>query len=183
MICGSPIEMPPSECYGMHDRHIQDWQSTCHPDVLKMLAYWESKCEGRNMPSRGDIDPGDLTALLPNITLVDVVDDDRRFVYRLVGTGEVQLRGWDPTGKSVIEGYFGASLEDVLGNYQFVCDSREPFYEEDQFQMADRDVSEANLFLPLSDDGRTVNKIMVFSINCALYRLRMREMPASPLSA
>jgi len=167
----------------MRDRHRKDWQSTCHPDILKMLAYWKSKCGGRGMPSRGDIDPADLAALLPNITLVDVVDDDRRFVYRLVGTGEVQLRGRDPTGQSVIEGYFGASLEDVLGNYQLVCDSHEPFYEEDQFEMAGRYVSEANLFLPLSDDGRTVSKIMVFSINRDLYRSRMRELPASPPSA
>ncbi len=35
--------------------------------------------------------------------------------------------------------------------------------------MVDRYVGEENLFLPLSDDGVTVNKIMVFSINRDLY--------------
>jgi hypothetical protein len=152
-----------------YDR-MQDWQVHCHPDVLKMLAYWDSKRHGREMPGRGDIDPAELVGLLPNIMLVDVVEDDRRFVYRLVGTGEVQLRGNDPTGKSVREGYFASSPESAEDNYQKVCSSRSPFYEEDDFQIVDRFVCEANLFLPLSDDDRTVNKILVFSINRDLYR-------------
>ena len=149
---------------------MQDWQETCHPDVLKVLAYWDGKRNGRSMPRRRDIDPVELRGLLPNITLVDVVDDDRRFVYRLVGTGEVQLRGHDPTGKSVRDGYFAATPEAAEARYERVCNSREPYYEEDNFQMVDRYVCEANLFLPLSEDGETVNMIMVFSINRDLYR-------------
>ena len=149
---------------------MQDWQSRCHPDTLKILAYWQSKCRGRRMPSRTDINPAELVGLLPYIILVDVVDDDQRFVYRLVGTGEVEARGNDPTGKSVKDGYFASSAEAAMRNYQIVCETREPYYEEDQFQVVQRFVNEANLFLPLSDDGRTVNKIMVFSVNRDLYR-------------
>ena len=149
---------------------MQDWQATCHPDILKMLTYWESKRQGRSMPRRRDIDPAELVGLLPNIMLVDVVDDDRRFVYRLVGTGEVQLRGHDPTGKSVREGYFAATPEEAEFRYATVRDTRAPYYDEDSFQVVDRYVSEANLFLPLSDDGLTVNKILVFSINRDLDR-------------
>jgi hypothetical protein len=149
---------------------MQDWQESCHPDILKMLAYWESKRNGRSMPRRSDIDPAELTGMLPNIMLVDVVDDARRFVYRLVGTGEVQVRGQDPTGKSVREGYFAASPEAAEERYLKVCRSRAPYYEVDDFQVVDRFICEANLFLPLSDDDRTVNKILVFSINRDLYR-------------
>ena len=148
---------------------MQDWQSRCHPDILKMLAYWESKRQGRAMPRRSDIDPAELTAMLPNIMLVDVVDDPRRFVYRLVGTGEVLARGKDPTGQSVREGFFAATPEIAESNYQRVCDSRTPYYEEDNFQVVDRYIGEANIFLPLSDDNERVNKILVFSINRDLY--------------
>jgi hypothetical protein len=149
---------------------MQDWRSTCHPDILKVLAYWEGKRHGRRMPSRTDIDPSELVGLLPYIMLVDVVADARRFVYRLVGTGEVEVRGNDPTGKSVAEGYFAASAEAALRSYETVCRTREPFYEEDQFQVVDRYVGEANIFLPLSDDGESVNMVLVFSINRDLYR-------------
>lgn len=149
---------------------MQDWRQTCHPDILKILAYWQGKCRGRTMPSRADIDPVEFSSFLPNITLVDVVEDERRFVYRLVGTAEVQLRGNDPTGKAVGVAYFGMTPADVLGNYERVCRTCAPFYEEDDFQVVDRFISEANLFLPLSDDGKVVNKILVFSINRDLYR-------------
>ena len=135
-----------------------------------MHAYWEGKRNGRSMPRRSDIDPVELVALLPNIMLVDVVDDDRRYVYRLVGTGEVQLRGHDPTGKSVRDGYFAATPEAAEERYDRVYKSREPYYEEDNFQMVDRYICEANLFLPLSEDDRTVNMILVFSINRDLDR-------------
>jgi hypothetical protein len=149
---------------------MQDWQGRCHPDILRFFAYWRSKCGDRAMPRRADLDPAEIVEFLPNITLVDVVEDSRRFVYRLVGTAEVELRGNDPTGKSVAEAYFAAVPDDALNRYETVCATCAPFYEEDDFQAVDRYVSEANLFLPLSDDGVTVNKVLVFSINRDLYQ-------------
>jgi hypothetical protein len=146
-----------------------DWQSQCHPDILKVLAYWEEKKGGRHMPSRDDIDPTELVKFLPYISIIDAVADARRFVYRLVGTMEVEVRGYDPTGKSVGDAFFAASAEAAIANYQRICDSRAPFYEQDAFQTVDRWINEANLFLPLSDDGEVVNKIMVFSINRDVY--------------
>ncbi|HVZ02441.1 MAG TPA: PAS domain-containing protein [Dongiaceae bacterium] len=148
---------------------MADWKSSCHPDILAVLAYWEERKRGRRMPSRDDIDPTELVKFLPYISLIDVVDDERRFVYRLVGTMEVEVRGYDPTGKSVGDAFFAASAEAAMANYQKVCDGRAPFYEQDAFQTVDRWINEANLFLPFSDDGETVNKIMVFSINRDLY--------------
>jgi hypothetical protein len=67
------------------------------------------------MPSRADIDPTEIVPFLPGIMLVDVVADERRFVYRLVGTREVAMRGRDPTGKTKMSsptvryGWSGAS--------------------------------------------------------------------------
>ena len=150
----------------INERYVmQDWRKTCHPDILRVLTYWEDKCRGRVMPRRADIDPVEISRFLPNITLVDVVADERRFIYRLVGTAEVQLRGNDPTGKSIMEAFFGRSQATVLSKYEEVCRSCAPFYEEDDYQVVDRYVSDANLFLPLSEDGKVVNKILVFSIN------------------
>jgi hypothetical protein len=148
---------------------MKDWTKTCHPDIRLMLDYWRDKCAGRLMPSRSDIDPAEISRYLPYITLVDVVDDDRRFVYRLVGTMEVALRGGDPTGRSIPDAFFGRSVASVTRKYETVCKTRAPFYEIDDFQVTDRYVNEENLFVPLSDNGETVNKILVFSINRDLY--------------
>src|SRR3954471_6167481 len=78
-----------------------------------MYGYWAAKRGSRPMPERSDIDPAEIPPhLLPGIMLVDVVNDPRRYVYRLVGTMEAEIRGYDPTGKSVREGYFGENAED-----------------------------------------------------------------------
>jgi hypothetical protein len=52
-------------------------------------------------------------------------------VYRLVGTKEVEIRGRDPTGKSVLDGFFGPSLDDALGCYDTVVRTRRPHYDDD----------------------------------------------------
>jgi hypothetical protein len=148
---------------------MANWRETCHPDICQVLEYWELKCAGRRMPSRADLDPLDLPHLLPRLTLVDVVDDERRYVYRLAGTKEVEIRGYDPTGKSVPEAFFANSAEEALKNYDTVCATRAPLYVVDPFQSGDRFLSEEDLFLPLSNDGETVNMIVNFSIYRDLY--------------
>ena len=132
-------------------------------------AYWQEKCAGRRMPSRSDIDPSEIKQYLPHITLVDVVDDERRYVYRLVGTKEVELRGYDPTGRSVTDAFFAVSAENAVQNYDMARNMRAPFYVADPFQAVDRFIGEEDLFLPLSNDGETVNMIMIFSVSRDLH--------------
>ena len=54
--------------------------------VRAIYEYWERKRGDRLMPARRDIDPTEFVPHLPGIMLVDVVADERRYVYRLVGT-------------------------------------------------------------------------------------------------
>lgn len=117
------------------------------------------------MPARADLDPVEMPVrLLPGITLVDVVPDARRFVYRLVGTGEVEVRGTDPTGRSVIEGFFGPSVEDALNWYNRVVETGAPQVDAEPFVATNgRHISEETIFLPLSEDGTNVNMVLVFS--------------------
>ena len=117
------------------------------------------------MPARSDVDPVDMPRrLLRFINLVDVVADERRYVYRLVGTADVEVRGRDPTGKSVLDGFFAPCAEDALACYDRVVATRALFLDPTPFiAPSGRYVTEETIFLPLSDDGINVNKILVFS--------------------
>jgi hypothetical protein len=144
------------------------------PDSIgQLLAYWQSKRQGRAMPSRADIEPAEIKTFLPLSILVDVTYDERGepdFTYRLVGTREVEIRGSDPTGRRVAEAYHGPSVENVIGCYRLVVDNRVPFLDDEYFvRDGDNFADEANLFLPLSNDGERVNMVMVFT---AYRRLR-----------
>ena len=84
---------------------------------------------GRRMPARADLDPAEFKTLLPSMILVDVVYDvagKPDFIYRLLGTHEVEVRGENPVGKRVAENFFGPSLENVLGCYTSVVNSGVP---------------------------------------------------------
>lgn len=137
---------------------------TCHPDTRVIYEYWRQKSGDRLMPRRSDIDPTEIPPrLLPGITMVDVVPDERRYIYRLVGTADVLARGLDPTGKSVLEGFFGPSVDDALGCYDRVVATRAPVHDPVPFTASNgRYATEETIFLPFSDNGENVNKIMVF---------------------
>jgi hypothetical protein len=134
-----------------------------HPDIGEMVAYWRSKAGDRRMPRRSDIDPSEVKGFLPRITLVDVVPDARRFVYRLVGTEEVASRGSDPTGRSVAEAFFAASADESLRYYEYVARYGEPYCFRDDYHAPDGALERQDvIFLPLSEDGETVNMILLF---------------------
>ncbi|WP_119304699.1 PAS domain-containing protein [Dongia deserti] len=137
----------------------------CHQDTLALYGYWLEKCRGRRMPARSDLDPIEMPrAVLPGICLVDVVPDERRYVYRLVGTGDVEVRGYDPTGKSVAEGYFAPTPANAIACYDRVVATKVPLLDAEPFMAPNgRYVTEETLFLPLSEDGINVNMVLAFS--------------------
>ena len=146
-----------------------EWLERASADVQSIYRYWLSKHQGGRLPRRADIDPLELRQLMPQITIVEVVPDERRYVYRLVGTKDVEVRGQDPTGKSVLDGFFGPSVEDVLHCYDTVVKTRAPHYDDEPYVTADhRNPNDASLFLPLSDDGENVNRILVFAAGAPL---------------
>ena len=154
-----PLAAPPSDIPWSPDS-----LADCHSSLRDLYNYWNARRGARLMPARGDIDPVDLKALLPMLILIDVVADARRYIYRLVGTGEVEMRGRDPTGKSILEGYYGESADDTIFYLDRVVQSREPLLYRGTYQpMRTRTQQEDLLFLPLSNDGAVVNMVLLLS--------------------
>lgn len=135
--------------------------------MAQVFAYWRGKRGDRTMPARADIDPSEIKPLLPYMILVDVVYGPGArpdFVYRLVGTREVEIRGNDPTGRRVAEAFHGPSADNAVGCYVQVVEAKAPLLDDEYFvRDGDRYADEANLFLPLSNDGERVNMVLVFT--------------------
>ena len=139
-----------------------DLLAACHESLRALHAYWNQKRGARAMPARGDLDPIDLKPLLPVMMLIDVVPDERRYVYRLVGTREVEMRGQDPTGKPVGEAYYAETPGETIQVLDHVVETRAPALFRGIYQpFASRTQSEDVIYLPLSPDGETVNMIVV----------------------
>lgn len=157
------MERPPLDSSSPAEKDVEALIAECHSDIQEVVAYWRRKAGTRRMPSRADIDPAELKPYLARITLVDVVPDERRFVYRLVGTEEAALRGYDPTGKAVGEGYFGPNKDLAYEHYQYPVDHKAPYCYRGDFDVQDGVIeNEDVVFLPLSEDDEHVNMILVF---------------------
>src|SRR5258706_15842064 len=72
-------------------------------ELVVIHSYWQSKRNGRRMPSRADIVPAELTLPLPLILLADVLDGGRDFRYRLLGTRLTPYFPKRATGKTFTE--------------------------------------------------------------------------------
>jgi hypothetical protein len=139
-----------------------DSLTDCHSSLRNLYDYWNTHRGARLMPARSDLDPVDLKPILPVLILIDVVPDARRYVYRLVGTREVEMRGSDPTGKAIEEAFYGESPEQTAYYLDRVVRTREPVLYRGTYQpLSTRTQREDVLFLPLSKDSETVNMIIV----------------------
>ena len=143
----------------------ESFLKTCHADIGKVYATWKSLLDGDRLPSKQTIDPADFKEFLPFIMLVDVISPGPRFRYRLVGTGEVEHRGNNPTGKYLEEAFSGTDGDYCDGNYRYVAENGKPLFDSTpEVTIKGNKVDAEVVFLPLSSDGRTVDTIMVFSV-------------------
>jgi len=141
-----------------------EFLQVCSAGVAEFYGYWDRKRGDRPMPRRADIDPTEIPRHLPGIVLVEVRRDPLDFVYRLVGTREVEARGNDPTGRRVADSFFGTSADDVLKNYRHVVATGSFIYDFDKFTSpGGRFVQDESLFLPLATTTDAVGQILVYS--------------------
>ncbi|WP_425406817.1 PAS domain-containing protein [Hwanghaeella sp.] len=137
----------------------------CDPRIVTLVALWRSRFKSDALPARRDIEPHEIVKMLPDIMLVDVVQPGPDFRYRLVGTREVEFRGYDPTGRSVRDAFAGFDGNFCDGNYRSVVDRRAPvFIVEYAPTKLGAVARRETVFLPFAGDGQTVDIVMVFSV-------------------
>jgi hypothetical protein len=133
-----------------------------NPLLREIYAYWRSKRDGRAMPARRQIDPGEMPRLLPHLLISEAIEAGRRFRYRLSGTAVAQALRQDVTGRCIEEVSVGAYRDYLTELHERVwrdgtalfAANRLPCGARTQYRFTRR------LLLPLADDGATVNQIL-----------------------
>lgn len=142
---------------------LPDCLDRCGDGVRAVYDYWNRKRRDRFAPARADLDDAEMAPWRPGIVIVEVKRYPDLLIYREVGQRAIEARGADPTGKSVITGYFGASLADVLENYRLVVKEHKAVYDYDHTQTeSGGEVEKETILLPLSDDGVDVDRVMIY---------------------
>jgi hypothetical protein len=147
---------------------------SCNQHVRELFAYWDTRRAGRTMPLRSEIDPAAIPRHLPGILLVDVRWETMDFIYRVVGTREVEARGCNPTGKTVAGNWFGSGEGRVLDNYRHVATKASCLYDYYPFRSRDGHcMIDESLFMPLSLSGERVDQILVYTHYEDLWRRQL----------
>lgn len=136
--------------------------SPVNEGMNRIFDYWKSRHRKGRLPRREDIEPGDLSDLLPHIFLVDVEEDPRRYRVRLAGSEVVACFGTDMTGKTVDEYDLADERGSILQQYDLAVETREPCYHRHEFWTAayEHHLNYERLLLPLSSNGKQVDKLL-----------------------
>ena len=131
------------------------------PVLRQLFDYWAKKKGGRIAPARGEIDPGEIRALLPNVFLVERVGEPPRYRYRLVGTTVVKEFGEEITGRYLDEVDFDFVTSRVVSEYDRAAKERRPIASKWSYtKQSGRQLTYERLILPLSSNGRTVDMFL-----------------------
>jgi hypothetical protein len=126
--------------------------------------YWKSRCRPDGMPPRrADIDPFEITAIMPNIVLLDVLNNPRDFRYRVVGTGVVEHLTADWTGHKVSEIPIQGPDGSIFSACNRVVTSKHPLLSRIPYVGPHAEyLSCEDIILPLVDDEGAVEKLLAF---------------------
>jgi hypothetical protein len=131
------------------------------PVAQRLLAYWQSKLNGRKAPRREDILPEELGGFLPWVVLLEVVGTPPRFRVRLAGTGVVREYGMEMTGQFLDEIDLGGARDRSLDDHRRAARECCPVVGSFDFKKQDgRWMTYERITLPLSADGDTVNMLL-----------------------
>jgi hypothetical protein len=92
------------------------------PEQRELFDYWRAKCTDTRFPVRADIQPSELKALLPSLSLLDVLGPDPlQLRIRLAGTRLRDYFGIETTGRCLADfeladqrGYWEAAYREVI---------------------------------------------------------------------
>ena len=137
------------------------------PQHIELYRYWDAKRGQRSMPSRRDLDPGEIPTLLSHLMIVDKLEGQLR--YRLVGTAVAAHFSRDPTGlfvgENVLPPEYAASLRNT---YEQVWSGGQPLFTTTVHRSNSSQAIEvsARLLLPLgTDEQANVNMIIVSRVS------------------
>ena len=128
---------------------------------LDLYRYWLAKRGGRSMPSRSDIDPAEIPALLPYFGIIEKAEGQLR--YRLMGSSMAEQLGFDATGAGV--GSYVPAGQALRTTVELVCTAARPVFNTGKYEFEPGIAHHSSvLLLPLSEDGTAVNMVIFLRI-------------------
>lgn len=142
---------------------VRELSEPTYQSLKDLHAYWLGKKGGDIAPPRSAIRPEELVQLLPTIGLMEVGDHAPRLRFRLFGTELVKAYGEELTGKFAEHIDLDAVASEIINQLLTAAVECRPKIARVRFtkSLDGRFVQYERIALPLSDDGKTVNMLLL----------------------
>ncbi len=133
-------------------------------ETRRVFDLWLQTARSNGLPMLGDFSLQAISDLVPSTLIVEVLESTHDYRYRHCGRREMDVRGEDPTGRTVRQCHQGEILDFVLENYDRVVTAGDGLLDLSVDINSDRRfVATEVLFLPFSEIGVAVTEILVYS--------------------
>ena len=133
-------------------------------ETRRVFDLWLHTGRPDGLPRLADLRTDEIADLLPSTMIVDVLEAVHDYQYCQVGAREVEVRGIDPTGRTVRQCHEGDILTLVLENYDRVVANGDGLLDLSVDINRDRRfIATEVLLLPFSDVGVAVTEVLVYS--------------------
>lgn len=138
-----------------------------NPHLVRLRELWQARAGAARFPSAGTIGPAELKAVLPDVHIYTVSQEQPRYRLRLIGTRMTEHMGRNLTGRAVDDIPSEAlrrALTGILGAVEIAQTTLH--------LMAPRAIALPNgdhkalesLWMPCADDGETIDRVIAVSL-------------------
>lgn len=141
-----------------------DPASLQHPMLQQLYRYWDSKRSGRMAPRRADIDPADFYYAIGWVHLFDVSRGVEHFVVRVLAGQAERAFGLGVDFRTPEDAKDVEFHEMAQRDLRWVLANGKPLRSFHDVTTQRRRYRLEGVMLPLSDDGQTVNMVLIASV-------------------
>jgi hypothetical protein len=125
-----------------------------------LYAYWNGLRAGRIAPSRLELDPSRIGAILPEIFLLERVDSGT-YLYRLAGTRLCEIFGSELRGNNLLDGWTPSDRADLAHDLTLTCEQGAATHLVIEGRADEtRRVEMEALLLPLMHSGSAMERVL-----------------------
>mgnify|MGYP001293577682 CR=1 FL=1 len=136
------------------------------PVIQQGFEYWCSKGWPIRLPGREDIDPMEMWKLLPNVVLLDVLEEPEDFRYRLIGTAVVYHLASDLTGMRMSDIEHQKPPSRIWDSCKRVVVSKSPLLSNIPYVGPHTEfVSGEDIIMPLANETGDINMLIAFVVH------------------
>jgi hypothetical protein len=136
-------------------------QDVSSPRLRQLFDYWKSRRGERAMPRRQDIEPYEIAAILPYVSITELHTNPLRVRFRLAGSVIDELHGRAVTGQWLDDIEVLGGHDFWLAQYARLMREKAPIFGRTIGTYDGAAITRCDwILLPLSDDGREVDRCL-----------------------